>query len=125
LRGDITVKFEGIPELSMETVSSNNSERSGQAKVPKLYTEHLFCDRIARVRVRCKEAREHHGMEAYHLSGIPTAVDGSAVGLDVADIVNSSTKWRDIKGYIDHLETLSTMVGNLGIENLRLSDVVL
>jgi hypothetical protein len=43
----------------------------------------------------------------------------------MADIVNSSTKWRDMQGYIDHLETLSTMVGNLGIEDLRLSDVVM
>jgi hypothetical protein len=27
-----------------------------------------------------------------------------------------------MQGYIDHLETLSCMVGNLGIEDLSLSD---
>jgi hypothetical protein len=117
LRGHIIVKFEGIPGLSMENMSANNNERTGQSKVPKLYTEHSLCDRIAKVRVRCREAREYHGFDGYHLSDLPKALDGSEAGMEVADIVNRSTKWRDMQGYIDHLETLSCMVGNLGIED--------
>jgi hypothetical protein len=117
LRGHITVKFEGIPGLSMENMSANNNERTGQLKVPKLYTEHSLCDRIAKVRVRCSEARGYHGFDGYHLSDLPKALDGSEAGIEVADTVNGSTKWRDMQGYIDHLETLSCMVGNLGIED--------
>jgi hypothetical protein len=122
LQGHITVKFEGIPGLPMGNMSANNDERTGQVKVPKLYTEHSFCDRIAKVGVRCREAREYHGFDGYHLSDLPKALDGSEAGMEVADIVNRSSKWRDMQGYIDHLETLSCMVGNLGIEDLSLSD---
>jgi hypothetical protein len=122
LQAHITVGFESLPALQVESMSANNDERTVQVRVPKMYTEHLFCDRIAKVRVRCKEAREYHGFDGYHLNNINAALNGSGAGMDMADIVNSSTKWRDMQGYIDHLETLSCMVGNLGIDELCLSD---
>lgn len=107
LQTDIVVKFEGLSALPLGETSANSDSWGGPTAPPSPLALQDFCERVARTRIGCKDAREQRSLDFNRLDDIDEVLDRmnfSGAWVDIADIVSLSAKWRSMKGYADYLE---------------------